>query len=112
MAAKSGTGLKKETAAALASLFGPTIIIPVVLFLLEKDSFVRFYATQAIVSFIAAILLAQVFFVTIFLALLSRLVWIGWFIIWLAMTYKAWQGEKWELPVLGKISRQILSKLK
>ena len=105
----AATGLKKETAGALASLLGPSIIIPVILFFVEKDTFVRFYAIQAVLTFIAALTLTQVLFL---LSPVVGFIWIGWFIIWLIMTYKAWQGVEWEVPLLGKFSRQILSKIK
>ena len=39
MAETKGTGLKKETAAALATLLGPTIVVPILFLLIEKDEF-------------------------------------------------------------------------
>jgi len=32
------------------------------------------------------------------------------FILWLLLIYKAWMGENWEVPVLGKITKNLLKK--
>ena len=104
---KSETGLKKETAGALAVLFSPTIVISVVLFLIEKDAYVRFYVVQSVFLFVIVVILSMLTAVTIFL---PGLLWIVWFIIWLMMVYKAWQGEEWEVPFLGKYARKFLKK--
>lgn len=105
-----GTGLKKETAAALATLLGPTLVVPVLFILLEKDEFVRFWAFQSIVVFLAMFVLNWVLILTIFLALLTPLVFLVGVILWLVMTYKAWQGDKWEVPYLGKLAIQLQKK--
>lgn len=109
--AKSTLGLKKETLAAIAALFSPSIIVPVIIFLLEKDKFVRFYAAQGIVLFVLSIALSKVLVITLILALLGGLVWLAWFILWLLTIYKAWQGEEWEVPVVGKLTRKLIAKL-
>ena len=110
MAAVSGTGLKKETAAALSALLGPTIVVPVLFLLLEKDSFVRFYAMQSLVVFLSLYILNWVLIFSIFLAIVSPLVFIVGVILWLILTYKAWQGDRWEVPFLGKIAKQLIEK--
>ena len=74
----SGTGLKKETAAALATLLGPTLVVPVLFILLEKDEFVRFWAFQSIVVFVALFVLKWVFVLTIFLIRWASLVLCFW----------------------------------
>ena len=43
-----GTGLKKETEAALATLLGPTMVVPILFLMIEKDEFVRFWAMQSV----------------------------------------------------------------
>lgn len=110
MAVTQGTGLKKETAAALATLLGPTLVVPVLFILLEKDEFVRFWAFQSIVVFVALFLLKWVFVLTIFLIFLTPLIFVLGMVLWLVMTYKAWQGEKWEVPFLGKFATQLMKK--
>lgn len=104
------TGLKKETAAALCTLLGPTLVVPVLFIILEKDEFVRFWAFQSIVVYLVLFVLNWVLILTIFLALLTPLVFVIGVVLWLIMTYKAWQGDKWEVPLIGKLAAQIMKK--
>ena len=102
------TGLKKETAAALATLLGPTLVVPVLFILLEKDEFVRFWAFQSIVVNLVLFVLNWILVLTIFLVFLTPLVFVLGVVLWLLMTYKAWQGQKWEVPFIGKFAVQIM----
>ena len=103
------TGLKKETAGALSYVLGP--ITGIVFLVLEKDPFVRFHAMQSIVLFVGLFVLQWVFALTIILLALVPLISIVGFALWLILIYKAWQGEKWEVPFLGKIAKQLLGKV-
>ncbi len=104
----AGTGLNKNTAGALSYVLGP--ITGVIFLVLEKDPYVRFHAMQSIVFSVAAFILNIVLGITIILALALPIAWILEFVLWLLLIYKAWQGQEWELPVLGKFSRQLASK--
>lgn len=101
-----GTGLKKETAGALSYVLGP--ISGLIFLVLEKDPFVRFHAMQSIVTFIGLFILDWALVLTVFLAILVPLVGILAFILWLILIYKAWQGQEWEVPIFGKVARQLL----
>jgi uncharacterized membrane protein len=105
-----GTGLKKETAAALCTLLGPTLVVPVLFILLEKDEFVKFWAFQSIVVYLTLFILNWVLAFTVFLIVLTPLVFILGLILWLLMTYKAWQGDKWEVPFIGKLAVKLMNK--
>ena len=113
--AEKSLGLKKETAAALCALLGPTLVVPILFILLEKDEFVRFWAFQSLVVFLILELLPWVLGLTVILAPLLVIVIplcsIAGVVLWLVMTYKAWQGQEWEVPVLGKIARNLLKKV-
>jgi uncharacterized membrane protein len=109
MAAKSATGLSKNTAGALAYVLGP--VTGVVFLVLEKDAFVRFHAMQSIVVFVGLFLLQWVFGLTIILLALVPLISLFGFVLWLILIYKAWQGEEWEVPVLGKYARKLVKKV-
>ena len=109
MAANSVTGLGKNTAAALSYVLGP--ITGVIFLVLEKDKFVRFHAMQSIVFGVVGFVLNMILGFTIVLALVLPILWVVEFVLWLVLIYKAWQGEEWELPVLGKLSRQLLAKV-
>ena len=108
MAANNGLGLGKNTSAALSYVLGP--ITGVLFLVMEKDKFVRFHAMQSIVFSVVAFVLNMVLGFTIILALVLPLLWIAEFVLWLVLIYKAWQGEDWELPVIGKFARQFLAK--
>lgn len=104
------SGLKKETSAALATLLGPTLVVPVLFILLEKDEFVRFWAFQSIVVYLSLFILNWVLILTIFLVFLTPLVFVLGVVLWLVMTYKAWQGMKWEVPIVGKFASSLMKK--
>lgn len=109
MASKStGTGLSKNTAGALSYVLGP--ITGIVFLIIEKDPFVRFHAMQSIVVFGVLMVLGWVLPLTIVLAILLPVLWIVELILWLLLIYKAWQGDEWEVPVLGKVARQLVKK--
>ena len=103
------TGLKKETSAAMSVMFAPTLIVPVLFLLLDKNKFVRFYTVQVLVLGLSMYVLRVVSYS--FLYGFSSIVSVVGFTLWLVLIYKAWQGVEWEIPFLGKISRQLVSKL-
>ncbi|MDD3679094.1 MAG: DUF4870 domain-containing protein [Patescibacteria group bacterium] len=111
---KSETGLEPNVAALLAYLFG--WVGGLVFFLIEKENkFVRFAAMQSIILnvalfvtyFIIGILGAVTFGIG---AILSPLVGLGFVVIWIMLMVKAYQNEEWELPVIGKIARDVINK--
>jgi uncharacterized membrane protein len=102
------TGLKKTTAGALAYVLGP--ITGIIFLVIEKDPFVRFHAMQSTVVFVALFVLQWLLGITIILFPLAAIVGIVTFILWLLLIYKAWQGEEWEVPVLGKVAKNLLKK--
>lgn len=112
---KDGTGLKRETAAAVAALLGPTIVVPILFILIEKDEFVRFWAMQSVVTWAGLFILfwgIGIFAFTIVLAPLVAfvngiLILLG-FVLWLLYVYKAWQGEKWVAPFAGNLAEKLL----
>jgi uncharacterized membrane protein len=108
MAESKGTGLSKNTESALCYVL--PVVGGVIFLVMEKDAGVRFHAMQSIVFSVAAFALNMVLGFTIVLALVLPILWVVEFILWLVLVYKAWQGETWELPVLGKLARQLLAK--
>ena len=102
------TGLKKTTAGALAYVLGP--ITGIIFLVIDKDPFVKFHAMQSIVVFVILFVLQWVLGITVVLFPLAALVGIISFVLWLVLIYKAWQGEQWEVPVLGKVAKNLLKK--
>lgn len=112
----SSTGLAPNVAAALSYLFG--IITGVVFFVLEKDNqFVRFHAMQSIIVSAVFIILSIVLRMFLIIPILgwivgilgSMVLGIIGIILWLVLMFKAFQGQEWEVPVLGKYARQYSS---
>lgn len=100
------TGLDKNTSAALSYLLGP--ITGVIFLVISKDSYVRFHAMQSIVVFGVLVVIQTVLGFTIILLQLVPLLTILIFVLWLLLIYKAWMGEEWEVPVLGKYARRFV----
>jgi uncharacterized membrane protein len=113
----TSTGLDQNVAGLLSYVLGP--LTGLVFFLLEKENrFVRFHAMQSIVVGIASFAFWIVFSIlSTVLAFVPFLGWIlsavvglvaslGFFVLWIVLMVKAFQGEEWEVPVLGKYARQ------
>ena len=105
---KSGSGLKKETAGALSYVLGP--VTGVIFLIIDKDPFVKFHAMQSIVVFIGLFMLQWILGLTIILLPLVPLVSLLAFVLWLLLIYKAWMGNEWEVPFIGKFVRQMVKK--
>ena len=114
---KTGTGLKKETSAALSYVLG--FVTGIIFLIIEKDPFVRFHAMQSIAVSLAFFVLSWILGIisvflglTVFLAwvgpLLSGILMIGGFVLWLMLIYKAYQGEKWQVPYIGKFVERMV----
>lgn len=104
---KGTTGLPKNTAAALS--YGLGWVTGIVFLLIEKDPFVRFHAMQSIITFG---LLTLLNFVPLIGWVLSPLIWIAGFVLWLVLIYKAYQGEEFKLPWIGQFAKKQLGKIK
>lgn len=104
---KEGTGLPKNTAAALCYLLG--WVTGIVFLLVEKeDKFVRFHAMQSVITF-GILTIAS--FLPLIGWILSPFIMIIGFVLWLVLIIKAYQGEEFELPVVGKLARQWLGRI-
>ena len=121
-AASAGGGLAPNMAGALAYV----TIIPAILFLVmepyNKDRFIRFHSFQCLffagAMFVLSIVLMILGFVLAFIPVVG---WIISLLLWLALSlgslglvifliYKAYQGEKVLLPVIGNLAEQQASK--
>jgi uncharacterized membrane protein len=114
------SGLAPNVAGALAYLLGP--ITGILFLVIEKENrFVRFHAAQSIVVGVAMVLLYIVLTVlSTILAVIPILGWIigllltlivglGSFVLWLLLMYQAFQGREWQLPVLAPYARRMIS---
>ena len=116
--ATTSTGLAPNVGGALAYV---TLIPPILFLVMEpynKDKFIRFHSFQSL-FFHAAVFVAWigVVILTFIIGLIPVIGWIidillylalgvGLFILWIFCIYKAYQNERWELPVIGKLAAQ------
>lgn len=107
---KTSLGLEENVEGLLTYSLG--FITGVLFLLIDKDNkFVKFHAMQSIVTFL-------VLFVISLTA--GFIPFIGWFIsafiapitliLWILLMYKAYQGEKFKLPVIGDFVEKELVK--
>lgn len=103
---RSSTGLDVNLASALTYVLG--FITGVVFLVIEKDSrLVRFHAMQSTIVFVSLFVLNVVLgSVPFFGWMLVPLIFPVSLILWLILLYKAYQGEKFKLPVVGDIAEQ------
>ena len=103
---KSSTGMQANVAALLAYVLG--LVTGLVFFLIEKDSaFVKFHAMQSIafsvVMFITGFILAFIPFIGMVGGAVLNL---AGLVVWIVLMVKAYQGERFKLPVLGDFAEQ------
>jgi uncharacterized membrane protein len=93
----------------LAGALAYVTIIPAIVFLLiepfNKKRFVRFHAFQSIFFSVAWIVIA-IGLSFGFIPFLSTLVRLAFFVVWLILVIKAYQGQMFKLPVIGDIAAQ------
>lgn len=111
--------LAPNLASALAYSLGP--ITGIFFLVTEKESaFVRFHAAQSIVvsiaMFAASVALSVVGAMLAVIPIigwmvglsLSLLLGLGSFVLWLVLMFRAFQGERWEIPGLAPYASRLL----
>jgi uncharacterized membrane protein len=113
---KTSTGIQAHVAGLLCYVLG--WVSGLIFFLIEKENkFVRFHAMQSMVVFGALFVLQIVigvftavfatmrlgFMIPVF-SLLSTLVFLASFVLWILLMIKAYQGELFRLPIAGDIA--------
>ena len=98
---KSSTGLEANIAGLLCYVLG--WVSGLVFFLIEKESkFVRFHAIQSVYVFgaitVAGIVLGWIPVIGI---VIGSLLWVLGVVLWIILIIKAYQGEKFKLPMVG-----------
>jgi uncharacterized membrane protein len=119
-ASQTSTGLDPKLAGLLCYILG--IITGLIFFLIEKSNdVVRFHAAQSIVFSGAVIVLWIVLMIVGLIltsiswtlgnvfGLLTLVLWLGLFVVWVVLLIKGYSGEKWKLPVLGDMAERIAS---
>src|SRR5580692_7373458 len=116
-AASTQSGLSENVAGLLCYLLG--WITGLIFFLTDKRPFVRFHAAQSIVVFggltIIRIVLAMLFIaggaagLSVGFGLLTLVSIVG-VVLWILLMVKAYQGEKFRIPVAADLADQIFGK--
>ncbi|VAW76494.1 hypothetical protein MNBD_GAMMA15-1621 [hydrothermal vent metagenome] len=103
---KTALGLDKNVSALLSYILG--WVSGLIVILIEKeDDFVRFHAMQSIVAFGALTILSMVFGVMFMFAMfIGPLINIASIALWIFLMIKAYQGEKFMLPVVGELAEE------
>lgn len=103
---KSSTGLRSNVGGLLCYLLG--FITGIIFFLIEKqDKFVRFHAMQSIIVFGAFFVINWVLaFIPVVNLFITPLISLISLILWILLMIKAYQGEKFKLPVAGDIAER------
>jgi len=117
-AASPAAGLEENVAGLICYILG--WLTGLIFLLIDKRPFVRFHAAQSIalsiavvvVYFVVAITFGMLHFMHLgFLALAAYpLVGFVVFAVWIFMMYKAYQHEKYMLPIIGNIADGLVNK--
>jgi uncharacterized membrane protein len=107
---KTSTGLSQNIAALLSYLLG--FVTGIIFLLIEKDNrFVRFHAMQSLITFLALFIISFIAGLIPFIGtMLSSLIGIIQFIVWIVLMYKAYKNEMFKLPITGDMAEQQISK--
>lgn len=115
------SGLAENVAGLLCYVLG--WITGLIFFLIDKRPFVRFHAAQSMVVFgalhILSLVLSWTFGVGFMLGgwtgfsagvLLLGLINLACFVLWIVLMVKAYQGQRFEVPIAGGIAQSFASK--
>jgi uncharacterized membrane protein len=102
---KSSTGLDENVAGFLCYLVG--FITGIVFLVVEKkSSFVKFHAMQSTITFLGLFVIMGVLSFIPIINLLIVPLWILGLILWLILMVKALQGQRYALPIVGKMAEE------
>jgi uncharacterized membrane protein len=100
---RSSIGLDENVAGFLCYLFG--FVTGIVFLVVEKESrFVKFHAMQSTITFLGLFIISMIIGWIPIIGLLVYPIWILSLILWLILMIKALQGERYSLPIVGKMA--------
>jgi uncharacterized membrane protein len=109
--AKTSTGLEENIASLLCYILG--WVSGVIFLILEPENkIIRFHAIQSIITFGVITVVSIVFwlFPDPVDSIFNWILWAFGFILWIVLMYKAYQGEKYKLPVAGDQAEKLVDK--
>ena len=115
----TSSGIEPNVAAALSYILG--LITGIVFLIVERQNrHVRFHAAQSVIaSALIVVVSIGVSMISPILALIPIIGWVvvfiltmtltvGTFVLWLLCMWKAYTGDKWELPVAGEMAKKMV----
>jgi len=116
------TGLAENVAGCLCYLFG--WVSGLVFFLIDKRPFVRFHAAQSMVVFGGLGILYFIFGTVLrgglafmggfgafgLVGMMFGLIWLVGVVLWILLMVKAYQGQKYEVPIAAGIAKSFAEK--
>ena len=107
---KSSTGLDGNIAGALC--YALSWVTGIIFLVIEKDSkFVRFHAMQSLLFSVGLFIIYFVLGrIPVVGWILSLVVALGAFVLWLLLMYNAYQGKMFKLPVIGDIAAKQMDR--
>ena len=108
---KTASGMEENVAGALTYFLG---FITGIFFLLTepKNRFVRFHAMQSTILFggllVISLVLGILPVINVLWLVISPLVGIAAFVLWVWLMYQAYEGKEYELPYVSQLSREQL----
>ncbi|MCE9624247.1 MAG: DUF4870 domain-containing protein [Deltaproteobacteria bacterium] len=111
-----GTGLAPNVASLLCYLC--TWVTGLIFILIEKDNKdVKFHAWQALflgiavfAAYIVIMVIGFIPYVGMIAIVLNLVVWVGFLVVWIMAMVKAYQGQRWVIPVIGPMAEQQANK--
>lgn len=106
---RSSTGLEENVAGFLCYLLG--FISGILFLVVEKRSrFVKFHAMQSTITFLGLFVISMIIGVFPILGhFFAFLIWVFSLILWLFLMVKALRGERYALPIVGKMAEEKTS---
>jgi uncharacterized membrane protein len=99
---RSSTGLDENVAGFFCYLLG--FITGIVFLAVEKESrFVKFHAKQSTITFLSLFVISLI---VGWIPVLGILIFIFSLMLWLILMVKALRGEKYALPIVGKMAEE------
>ena len=83
-----------------------SVVGGIVFLLISKDKFVRFHAFQSIFLWAAFMIIYVIFIFVPFMFWISTIVWLAFIILEIVMMIKAYQGDKFKLPIIGDLAEK------
>lgn len=113
MADNTGTsGIEENVAALLSYVFW--LVGGLVFYLIDTRKFVRFHAMQSILLSAVGLVVWLVSWVFLFIpflgSLVTALLGLGMFVLWIILIIKAYQHEMYKLPIIGDLAEKYSSR--